>query len=714
MRTLRVINLKVIALLSVFLSSGLLSMAGNDPSRLSQQHFLFAKSNIEAMLAGKEELSYEKAVFLTENAYWDNAVTFNDFRLLVDWHTARIRQLLQANDHSDSLEFHPLPHETIEAAKERYRKAIANWAIFTYMTDTTFFVIDSNQVAAHLPYSYSRHDPLGTNDWGNTQVLSLLHPFNHSGNCYALASLFKIFANRMQTEAWLATTPGHIYIVHADEKGTLYNIDLGSRSFPGTGSLQTVTYTTNQAIQGGIAMDNLDENQSVALCLVYLAKGYEHKFKRKDDDFVMQCAETALHYDRHNLQAMLLKAQVLEERIIKLMAEKGIADIDGLRVNRERSALLETYESLLAELYDLGYREMPEREKEMVLASIQQRPFIHQANHDSQPFINIGMKTRSASLSGGLFEEAFENEKEEKIGRTIFETGLKKVLAFHADELVSEKVLFGLSVDPLTSSYPWYSPYQFAGNKPIKYIDLEGLQEFDPSQYQYFAPELIRIAKTTFYDTKHSIANLFLNTLVPNDPGMKWEATYTTNEDGVEIFETVIRQVPEQGFWRDALGYGLDGLNLLGLKGGIQPSDFISVKTGTNTQISRTLREFLDKTTTIKAKLNAPQPAGKTFDYEIVDGKIKFKDSNIGDGRHDFVITKEGDIKIGEGHYHLSGGADEVYGAGELTISNGKFVAVDNNSGHYKPNTVELINQAIILKNSGAGTGQIDIRDVTK
>jgi len=34
-----------------------------------------------------------------------------------------------------------------------------------------------------------------------------------------------------------------------------------------------------------------------------------------------------------------------------------------------------------------------------------------------------------------------------------------------------------LSVDPLTASYPWYTPYQFAGNKPIMASDLDGLEE---------------------------------------------------------------------------------------------------------------------------------------------------------------------------------------------------------------------------------------------
>lgn len=34
-----------------------------------------------------------------------------------------------------------------------------------------------------------------------------------------------------------------------------------------------------------------------------------------------------------------------------------------------------------------------------------------------------------------------------------------------------------LSVDPLTKSYPHYTPYQFAGNTPIQAIDLDGNEE---------------------------------------------------------------------------------------------------------------------------------------------------------------------------------------------------------------------------------------------
>ncbi|HLP39530.1 RHS repeat-associated core domain-containing protein [Lacibacter sp.] len=39
-----------------------------------------------------------------------------------------------------------------------------------------------------------------------------------------------------------------------------------------------------------------------------------------------------------------------------------------------------------------------------------------------------------------------------------------------------------LSFDPLAASYPFYTPYQFAGNMPIKFIDLDGGEPKDPGK----------------------------------------------------------------------------------------------------------------------------------------------------------------------------------------------------------------------------------------
>jgi RHS repeat-associated protein len=36
-----------------------------------------------------------------------------------------------------------------------------------------------------------------------------------------------------------------------------------------------------------------------------------------------------------------------------------------------------------------------------------------------------------------------------------------------------------LSVNPSRREYLWYTPFQFAGNNPINFIDLYGLEEIE-------------------------------------------------------------------------------------------------------------------------------------------------------------------------------------------------------------------------------------------
>ena len=52
-----------------------------------------------------------------------------------------------------------------------------------------------------------------------------------------------------------------------------------------------------------------------------------------------------------------------------------------------------------------------------------------------------------------------------------------------------------VSVDPLQFKYPYYTPYQYAGNKPITYIDLDGGEEKEKEE----------VPKVTVYKNKNSI-----------------------------------------------------------------------------------------------------------------------------------------------------------------------------------------------------------------
>ncbi|KJS06733.1 MAG: hypothetical protein VR77_03830 [Flavobacteriales bacterium BRH_c54] len=440
-----------------------------DSTTVSKQHYYAAKEQFKDMLSGKEELSYEKAITIVENAYYENQVNLVDFNLLIDFHVQNINRIIEINYDESAMKIERILHKTEEQQKEEYRNALINWAIYSYITDTTLFLVN-NQLFYHLPYEYSYEDPLGTVNWQTTQVFNLLD--NKTGNCYALASLFKIFSERLNSEAFICTAPGHIYIRHADHKGIYYNVELGSKAFPGTGSLETLTYTTDEATKNGISLRELDLKQSVALNLVYLAKGYAYKFGVKDDNFIMECAELALQYDELNLNAMLLKAEVLEERLIK--KDKTVKALQSDKTFQE-------YEKLITHLFDLGYREMPTEMKDLVISRLRKEDSPYpMTNHTPKPFEDLGVKEeRYATLSNGLFDEQMLTKLVEQYHRTMFGTKQKKItelveLDTTYNNYPMDLVVFAWQIDPKFKMYPGISPYAAFGNNPLFFIDPSG------------------------------------------------------------------------------------------------------------------------------------------------------------------------------------------------------------------------------------------------
>src|SRR5690606_9866918 len=230
-----------------------------------------------------------------------------------------------------------------------YKKAVANWAIFKYLTDTIYF--DNSKNIFHTPYSYSSHDPFGIKNWSNSQVINLLYSQDQNGNCFALTAFFKILSDRLKSDARICTAPQHIYIQHRDKKGDYYNVELATAGHPGDGTIQTLTHTTTEAIKSGIALRSFDEKQSIGLCLINLAKSYEHKFGSKDDDFMLRCAELVLKHDRLNLNALLLKQQILNERVKNFAIENNITEIKSFKENNEISPTFFQLERHLALLY---------------------------------------------------------------------------------------------------------------------------------------------------------------------------------------------------------------------------------------------------------------------------------------------------------------------------------------------------------------------------
>lgn len=475
-----------IIIVATLLFSIKFTSANSDSTKVFFQQ---AFNEAENMLEGKQKMDFERAVFITENPYLNNQISYAEYQQVLNLHTYMIKRLMAANNREASMDFRTLidfntPRFDVSTLrytetekKEMYRKTLANWSIFTYMTDTTFFYD-----LEHIPFSYQINDPFGMNDWKNSQVINLLLNNEQKGNCFAITSLFKIFSDRLNSGSYICIAPQHIYIQHQDHKGDFYNVELATGTYPGDGSLQTLTYTHREAILSGIALRRLEERQNIALCLVNLGKSYEHKFKTKDDDFILQCAELALNHDSLSLNAMLLKEQVLEEKVIKYATQKNITDINKLKLDKGIAATYKKLETQIIKLHDLGYYQMPRYMQEMILAGLQRKgdEKIIVQDRTPNPFTSIKVDEqdrRYSTLSGGLFEEVHEKKQFEQYGRFTIDTDKKKIIKLESEnnfQFLIDPVVFAWNIDPLAHEFPSWSPYAaFAGN-PILFTDPDG------------------------------------------------------------------------------------------------------------------------------------------------------------------------------------------------------------------------------------------------
>jgi RHS repeat-associated protein len=87
---------------------------------------------------------------------------------------------------------------------------------------------------------------------------------------------------------------------------------------------------------------------------------------------------------------------------------------------------------------------------------------------DYYPF---GLQMDGRTFSSADYRYGFNGKEKDdsgEFGSTVYDYGFR---------IHNPAIAKFLSVDPLTASYPWYTPYQFAGNKPIMAIDLDGAEE---------------------------------------------------------------------------------------------------------------------------------------------------------------------------------------------------------------------------------------------
>jgi hypothetical protein len=289
-----------------------------------------AYQELAKMLDDRYPLSFKRAVFLTENAYFINQLDYQTFN----------KVLAELGRDCKLIESQLAPHFLYNRADKN--EVLHNAVLFKVLTERSEFT--NGRVLT--PYSYDFEDFNGEKDWSKMFVSKLL--VSHKGNCHSLPFLYKILAEETGAKAWLALAPNHVYLKQHDEKDGWYNTELTSHTFPMDAWLMASGYVSKETIVSGIYMDTLSAKQNVVLCLVDLAKGYERKMGRaKSETFVLKCTDLALHHFPQCITGQLLRAETLRHRFER---------------QKERAPAQQAYaamEDAYTRIFKTGYREMP-------------------------------------------------------------------------------------------------------------------------------------------------------------------------------------------------------------------------------------------------------------------------------------------------------------------------------------------------------------------
>lgn len=300
-----------------------------------QERYQDSFRQLDSMLKIKNENQFKKAVFITENTFLNNRIDYEKYETYIQDLVSLAKDWMSVNHlaykYSDSIQ------------------VLKNFTIYKVLKDTIKFYTPTLNEIAHVPYVYDFDDFFGEQDWKNMFVTKLMAI--HSGNCHSLPYLYKILADELGATCWLSLAPNHMYIKNRCKEIGWYNTELTSGDFPIDAWIMASGYLPLQAIQNSIYMDTLSNQQAIALCVLDLAKGYEHQTKNYYDGFIIKCCDLSLQYFPLNVQAMLLKAETLKRIYEKRNAAKDMTAKDTYN----------EMEQLYAKIFDLGYREMPEK-----------------------------------------------------------------------------------------------------------------------------------------------------------------------------------------------------------------------------------------------------------------------------------------------------------------------------------------------------------------
>lgn len=307
--------------------------AGDTADTTVVRRYERAYDEMKAMLDSSDSICLKRAVFLPEWAYCGDELDYDSYCRRLDTMTTALRAFIAVN-------------------------RLDNAPIGAHMALFEFFV-RPYAMNGYLPFDYDFEDCEGKDDFTNTFVTKLMR--THTGQCRSLPLLYKLLADEIGAEAYIAYAPRHTFVRHRDETGKGWiNVELTSRNLPRDEFIIETLGITQEAIDKGTYMKPCANREILLSLLVEMASGYLKKTGSIDPP-VWRCIETVLARDSTHLTALMVKSNCLNaiaQQQLRILVKRG------LPVEPFVERLRGIFRELNGRIDRTGHVEMPEHLRE--------------------------------------------------------------------------------------------------------------------------------------------------------------------------------------------------------------------------------------------------------------------------------------------------------------------------------------------------------------
>lgn len=302
------------------------------------EYFHNARKEIVEMLEGKRKLSLKRTIFITENAFFQNKMKYEEYDAAIQ----NLKRICLLKMHEEKLD-----------TNDGLAKLMMAFRVMTEVIEVK--EPGTEKTIVHHPMKYDFDDYMALNNKSNYMVSKLLS--ENTGQCHSMPLLFLILAEELGAEAFWSFSPSHSFVKFKDKKNRWYNLELTQGAIVTDDFYMNSGFIKSKAIQTGIYLNPQSTKQAIAhmlndLSFYYIAcNGY--------DRFVEENSNLVLKYTPSDLTAYQLYANNKTAQALYLIDICGRPSKEQLpeypQAYRLYQQMIQSYERIDS----LGYEKMP-------------------------------------------------------------------------------------------------------------------------------------------------------------------------------------------------------------------------------------------------------------------------------------------------------------------------------------------------------------------